>query len=246
MRGLVAAVPDVDVLLGLAPEELGLRMLGLAQESHERTFWPYSTDHLFDAHNGPVYPAQRRGEVGMALAEAWAWLMAEGLFVPQPGVNGQNGHMIISRRGLALRDPAARQDFTVARMLPRDLLHQDIRDVVWRAFLRAEFDVAVFQAMKQVEVSVRAAGGYGEGTLGVDLARRAFHPQNGPLTDLAVEAGEREARMALFAGTLGAYKNPQSHRHVPLTDPVEAVEQVMLASHLLRIVEARVAARGGQ
>jgi uncharacterized protein (TIGR02391 family) len=165
----------------------------------------------------------------MAVAEAWAWLLSEGLFIPQPGVNGQNGHLVISRRGLTLRDPAARRDFTLARLLPRDLLHEAIREVVWRAFLRGEFDVAVFQAMKQVEISVREAGGYGDGTLGVDLARRAFHPQNGPLTDMQVEAGEREARMALFAGTLGGYKNPQSHRHVPLTDPVEAVEQVMLA-----------------
>ena len=38
---------------------------------------------------------------------------------------------------------------------------------------------------------------------------------------------------------LGSYKNPHSHRTVNLTDSREAQEQVMLATHLLGIVDAR-------
>jgi hypothetical protein len=73
--------------------------------------------------------------------------------------------------------------------------------------------------------------------------RKAFDPKDGPLTDLEADEGEKEARSALFAGAIGSYKNPHSHRDIQLSDPTEAVEVITLANHLLRIVDARTKAK---
>ena len=105
--------------------------------------------------------------------------------------------------------------------------------------MRGEYDTAVFQAMKAVEVRVREAGGFAAGDIGTDLMRKAFHEDNGPLTDKSTGKSERQARSSLFAGAIGSYKNAQSHRDVNLQDPDEAHEIVMLANHLLRIVDQR-------
>jgi len=50
---------------------------------------------------------------------------------------------------------------------------------------------------------------------------------------------EQQALSDLVAGAIGSYKNPHSHRNVTIKDAAEAAEIVILASHLLKIIEAR-------
>jgi hypothetical protein len=62
------------------------------------------------------------------------------------------------------------------------------------------------------------------------------------LADRTRPSGEQEAEASLFASALGHGRNPISHRNVDM-QPVEAAPLVLLASHLLSIVEKRKAAR---
>ena len=98
-------------------------------------------------------------------------------------------------------------------------------------------------AFTAVEISVRDAGGFPVDDIGTDLMRKVFHEKTGPLTDRTLPKAERESFAHLFAGAIGAYKNPHSHRKVTMDDLREAQRQVLLASHLLHVIDAAKARR---
>jgi uncharacterized protein (TIGR02391 family) len=237
-------LPELDVLLALEPEELGAKLLFLLQkEKNQESFilsnllseiWPSS---YLPGQQTP-YPQARKGEIDRALAEAWSWLIAQGLLVYSPNSSGTLAYFL-SRRARKFTDETEFGRYAVARMLQRETLHPRIAADVWMDFMRGKFDIAVFQAMKAVEVSVREASGLSPELSGVKLMREAFKPKVGLLADNAVVAAEQQARSDLFSGAYGSYRNSQAHRDVNLDNPVEALEIVMLANHLLRIVDSR-------
>ena len=111
-------------------------------------------------------------------------------------------------------------------------------------FQRGDYQTAVFCAFKEVEVAVAKHSDIKEKT-GTQLMREAFKASDakkptdavGPLTDTDAEYAEQEARAHLFAGAFGECRNPHSHKQIGL-NAEDAVHMLLLASYLLRIVDA--------
>ncbi len=243
---LVDLIPDPDVLYALEPDELGLRMLPALAAWRSNQMTPLSLPAVLNAWIGDgrydgEYPRQKSGWIEEAVREAWAWLEGAALLV-----EATNGHTRdvrrLSRQAHQFAQATEPRKALAGRRLPKEILHPAIREDVWALYHREKYDTAVFEATKAVEVAVRTAAGLQARDIGVPLMRKAFDPKTGPLTDNSVEEAEREARAHLFAGVIGSYKNPQSHRSVALDDADEAAEIIMLANHLLRIVDGRRAA----
>jgi uncharacterized protein (TIGR02391 family) len=243
MPGLLDFAPSVEALLEIEPEDLGLILIGLVhatpgQQNSNFTISQFVMP-LWNA-NAPGYPQHphKRQAASRAVAEAWQWLQTEGLIMPAP--DQPNDWFCLTRRGARLKNPADLEAYKKRGLLPTEDLQPVLLEKVRPMFLRGDYDLATFEAFKQVEISVRNAASLPAALIGVDVMRSAFNPANGALTDPAGVPAEREALSHLFAGAIGHAKNPGSHRTVNLT-AIEAAELIRLASYLLGIVEVRAA-----
>ena len=229
-------IPDPQSILALEPEELAGLALELISSSEPNAPSRLHPTSFTSPETLGAFPQEIREHVAYAMAEGWNWLVQEGLIAPRPA--DTFGWHFITRRGKRLKNREGLAGYFNSVLLPRKLVHPAILEASWPAFLRGDYDTAIFQAFRELEVNIREAGGFKAEDDGVPLVRRAFHDSSGPLTDKSKPASEREALANLMAGAIGSYKNPHSHRRVAL-DAEEACEMLLLASHLLKIVQAR-------
>jgi uncharacterized protein (TIGR02391 family) len=250
-RSLSSLVANADDLLALEVEELAGILLTHLNSAGSPIFQNglISQHNFFNSLNQtssfprtePEY-GKRQPEVSRALMEAWSWLEKEGLLTRDP--SQPLPCFVISRRGQRLQSKDDFEVYRKASMLPKGQLHPLVASEVYPAFLRGKYDTAIFEAFREVEVAVREAGKFGPDDYGTELMRDAFKPSEkngkatppGPLTDIELPVAEQVAMANLFAGAIGVYKNPQSHRHVP-TRAEDAAEVIVFASQLLRIVD---------
>ncbi|HEY2954010.1 MAG TPA: TIGR02391 family protein [Candidatus Eisenbacteria bacterium] len=218
----------VAVVRELAPEDISealLRFLVTSEENRAK----------LNRYNfrGDCWRAFGREEwVEQLFLGAWSILEAQGFLT-----RSTDDWYSVSKKGKAAA-AGSFADMRLATLLSKDLLHPKLLSRVWKAFARGDYQNAVFEAFREVEISVRAAGGFHDKDIGVALMKAAFNPEGGPLTNMDREGGERQALRDLFVGAIGSYKNPHSHRPIDL-QPKESVEMIILASHLLSIVDSR-------
>jgi uncharacterized protein (TIGR02391 family) len=234
-RSIYSLLPDADALLALEPEELAGTVL-----EHLNSLPPDMRGRLNRYNFGlpgtyGEYPQQKHSQIAQALMEAWVWLEREGMLAPTPGQPGD--WFFVTRRGKQAANGGGLEAYRNAALLPHKQLHPVIAQKCWSAFLRGEYDTAVFQAYKELEVAIRRKANLSAEDIGTELARKAFRTKTGPLTDTRMPLGEQESLAHLVAGAIGLYKNPHSHRKVELQAD-EAVEMISLASHLMKIVDA--------
>ncbi|MCH7936250.1 MAG: TIGR02391 family protein [Proteobacteria bacterium] len=236
---LAELFPDVETVLELEPEELGAVILELWEAHSERndmTTLDHFINRVYEVRPEPLYPLQKRDDFILVLAEAWSWLERQGFIFRDPFQPAAWYRR--TRRGRQLKSPTDVKAFQQASLLPRQLLSPIIDKKAWPAFQRGEYDVAVFQAFKAIEVAVRDACGFPDDLLGPALMRKAFDEDTGLLSDQEVLKAERQAMSHLFAGAIGHAKNPHSHRE-KVVHIEEAARLLLFASYLLEIVEWR-------
>ena len=213
-------------ILALPLDELGLAVL---RDAHARSTWNWRNWILETRHHSSVGPAAAE-----ALAEAWTWLFSRNLVAWNPEQSSADS-IRISRLG----QQVLREGLEYARAVHR--LDLELTPALERAarplFMRGDFELAAFAAMREVEVAVRDRAGLPNELIGQDLMRRALNASTGVLADSTVHRSEAQALSDLFAGAVGLFKNPPSHRRVDYASPTEAAEAVLLADLLLRLLD---------
>jgi uncharacterized protein (TIGR02391 family) len=234
MSGLLDLFSTADSLLALPAEDLGVVLLRIVQEERGPRVTISSIEMPVWNANSSGFPHHRRSEVARAIGEAWQWLQNTGLLMTDP--EQPNGYFCLTRKGRAIKSPADFEAYRQGNVLPVALLHPTIAEKARPMFMRGDYDVAVFQAFKDVELAVRTAAKLSDSDIGRKLMQIAFQPEKGPLTDSSADKGEQVGVMDLFSGAIGYCKNPASHRS-PGYDRVAAAQLLAFASFLLTQVD---------
>jgi uncharacterized protein (TIGR02391 family) len=230
-------IPDPEALLAMPTSQLAGIVLGEMQK--QGSGYKEHPGNFTGHQRFENYDAKFVTAVQIAMMEAFCFLVNEGFLIPEPANNTTSWH-VLSRLAQSIKTKHDFSAFLHAKLFPKNSTHPVLTEQVYPLFMSGDYETAIFKAFKLVEVAVRDAAGTGyENFYGVDLMRRAFNPKTGPLTIQDEPESEKEAIMHLFAGAIGRFKNPSSHRHVPISDPKETIELLQFASHLLRVVGDR-------
>ena len=209
-------ISDPAALLAMpVPLLAGSVLEKMHEENDQRGFHP---GNFSSSENLRGYPQEQRQACALALAEAWSYLVVEGLLVLRPG--DQNNWHVLSHLGRSLKSRKDFESYLHARMFPRQSMHPVLAESIYPLFLAGDYETCIFKAFKAIEVAVRdAAGPEFASQYGLALMQQAFNPKAGPLSNPTEPNAEQVALINLFAGANGRFKHTTIQRHVPVPDP---------------------------
>jgi len=197
-----------DVLVALAEG-------GTAQRRAVRNFLGSWLDNRL--HSGP--DAETRDRLARDFARQ-GWFVREGRFVSDEPVF-----------------PTPQAAAAVARPARLDALHPSIVEVSRQLFEDEHRAAAILQAFVAVNNRVKAMSGRTD-LDGVDLMAQVFRPETPVLAfaDLSTESGRniQTGYHRIFMGVMAAIRNPNAHELFGEMEEDEALEQLGLASMLMR------------
>ena len=172
-------------------------------------------------------------DILLCWTEALNWLISKNL-VSRDKPGQSNGQAIfVTRLGHKVLNEGIETLKTLERL---DISLHSRLSKARTQFLIGEYELAAFAAMREVEIRVRELSGEDQSLIGVRLMRKVFG-EKGCLTNPELDGGEQVGIMELFAGAIGTFKNPSSHRQVDYANPTEASEVVILADLLMRLLD---------
>ena len=141
---------------------------------------------------------------------------------------------------------AARDDLSQTdRAKPQELYdhivtHEQIRDVSRKRFLDGYYSDAVVEGFKCLNNAVKDKSGR-TALDGADLMRTVFSA-NSPILKLNVfqsqsDRNEQLGYMDIFAGSMTGIRNPRAHDHQIVDEPKKALDILVLANHLMQMLE---------
>jgi uncharacterized protein (TIGR02391 family) len=240
---LIARLPTPDSLLACTPTQLdGILLAAVADrikrsqqdQTAPRNMSLTQLQGMYSIGGGVTFLQRRNAD--LALTESWQRLMNRGFLMAAVGQSA--GVMTLTSKGLEAAEAVNFEEIVVRQSLTREMLHEDLRGSVYDNFAAGHYDTAVLVAFKLVEDAVRkTAAGLSAGLVGGRLMKEAFDKQKGPLRDPSLHPSQQATMPELFAGAMGVFRNPVAHGKVGKSDPATVMEELMIASRLLRFVK---------
>ena len=141
-----------------------------------------------------------------------------------------------TKRGFRFQEREFSRIIKEYTLTPQTYIHPRISEKCFKLLTDGEFESAVLQAFKSIEISIREKIEATPEDVGVKLIRKAFNAEAGSLTDYSLPKAEREAFANYIAGAFGFYKTPCSHRDVEM-DFITAFDRIAVASDLLKTID---------